>query len=91
MKTYSIWITSPPDPVKHFTLHIFPNGGGGARVRETNFTEADVLRQVLSKCLSKDILVNEVIKMADEDGICDLRGREIPLSDECARELGWIE
>ena len=56
----------------------------------SHYEDEDVLRQLLTRCLSKDIIVEDVIKMAKEEGLCDLRERAIPLSDECAKTLGWI-
>ena len=90
MKTYMIHITSPAAPPGLFTLHIVPNGERGAIVRHSEYQDEEVLRQLLTQCLSKDIIVDDVIKMAREEGICDLRERAITLSDECAKTLGWI-
>jgi hypothetical protein len=90
MKTYMIHITSPATPTGLFTVHIVPSGERGAIVMGSHYEDEDVLRQLLTRCLSKDIIVEDVIKMAKEEGLCDLRERAIPLSDECAKTLGWI-
>jgi hypothetical protein len=90
MTNYMIHLTSPATPPGLFTLHIVPSEGEGAIMRGTEYEDEDVLRQLLIRCLPKDIIVDNVIKMAREEGICDLRERPIPLSDECAKTLGWI-
>jgi hypothetical protein len=91
MKSYMIWITSPPTPPNHFTVFIVPSGGNtGARVREQYYESEDVLRQDLSASLPQSMNVETIIKRAQKDGICDLREIDIKLSDESAKRLGWI-
>jgi hypothetical protein len=90
MKDYMIQLTSPATPPNHFTLHIFPSDGGATIVRQAHFTDEDTVRVLLTKCLPKDIIVDKVISEARDGGVCSLYERAIPLSDECAKELGWI-
>jgi hypothetical protein len=89
-KNYMISITSAANPSGLFTVHIFPSGREGSQVREANFDDERALRVVLTRCLPKDLIVDKVISRARETGVCDLRERAIPLSDECASALGWI-
>jgi hypothetical protein len=90
MTAYMIWITSPPSRPNHFTIHIAPRRGWGTIVRQSHFEDESVLRQVLLNCLSTNIIVDDVIVGARENGIADLRGKAISLSDKCAQTMGWI-
>jgi hypothetical protein len=89
-KNYMISITSEQQPSQSFTSQIFPSGHTGAQVRGAHFDDEETLALLLNRCLPKDIIVEKVIKTAKETGVCDLREREIPLSDEYAAALGWI-
>jgi hypothetical protein len=92
MKSYMVWITSPPTPPEHFTVFIVPSGGNtGARVREQYYESEDVLRQDLTASLPSGMNVETIIRRAREKGLSDLREMDIRLTDESAKRLGWID